>query len=63
MLDKKSICPVCGKHFFTDWEEECPICNWVYSFIQEEFPDDIKCENVMSLNQAKKAYAEGKKIH
>ena len=60
-LQESAKCPVCGVHTFTYWEEYCPICNWMYSFIQEEFPDDKKCENVMSLNEARKAYAEGRK--
>lgn len=62
-LPESAKCPVCGKHIFTEWDETCPICNWTYSFIQEEFPDDKKCENVMSLNEARKAYAEGREIY
>lgn len=57
-----SICPVCKQHYFTEMDEQCPVCGWMWSFIQEEFPDDKRCENVMSLNEAKQAYAEGKEI-
>ena len=58
----KRMCPVCGKHLFTEPMEECPICNWGNDIVQEDNPDWKGCFNFMSLKEAKKAYKEGKEI-
>lgn len=68
MKDKKSkgymkdICPVCGKsrvgHF-----EICPVCGWSNDFVQAEDPDFKHGDNSMSLNEAKKAWKEGREIY
>ena len=57
------LCPVCSKHTFYKWYEYCPVCNWCHSFLQEEFPNDKKYENIMSLNEAKEAYKKGEEIY
>lgn len=56
-------CPVCGNHFFVRPFEQCPICEWVNDEVQEEIPDLPRCGNHMSLDEAKKAYAEGIEIY
>ncbi len=56
------LCPVCKNHNFTEPFEDCPICNWANDIIQEEQPDLKNCGNFMSLNEAKKAYDEGRGI-
>ena len=57
------LCPVCGKYSFVEPFEECPVCNWTFDVYQEDYPDSKNCGNIMSLNEAKQAYKEGKKIH
>lgn len=61
-MAKEMLCPVCNKHTFREWYEYCPVCNWCHSFLQEEFPDDKKYENIMSLNEAKEAYEKCEEI-
>lgn len=56
------ICPVCGKYEFKEPFEECPVCNWMNDIVQAEHPDWSRCANIMSLNEARKAYAEGKEV-
>lgn len=57
------ICPVCKKHYFDDGFDVCPICGWTFDIVQEKYPDAKKLGNIMSLNEAKKAYAEGKEVY
>ena len=54
-------CPVCGKFEFDHHgsHDICEVCGWQDDSFQEEFPDEECCANQMSLNQAKRAYAEG----
>ena len=56
------ICPVCGKYEFKEPFEDCPICNWENDNVQTEFPDWAGCGNIMSLNEARKAYAEAERL-
>ncbi len=58
-------CPVCGKYFFEfeDSFEGCEVCGWIDSDYQEEYPDEGRLANRMSLREARKAYSEGKEIH
>lgn len=60
----KHKCPVCGKYEFPKEGslEICEVCKWQDDMFQEEFPDECCCANRMSLNEAKKAYAEGKPV-
>lgn len=55
-------CPVCGKHDFKEDNnfDICPVCGWENDGVQLDDPDFEGGANDMSLNQAKKAYAEGK---
>ena len=59
-VNNNNICPVCNKYLFQYDLEECPICGWVNDDYQEDFPE-LKGANSYSLNQAKQAYAAGKK--
>lgn len=63
-MTKGKICPVCGKHTFEEDDnfEICPVCGWEDDGIQRDDPDYDGGANHMSLNQAKKAWAEGKEI-
>lgn len=64
-MRKKGIkCPVCGKYKF--YEEDdfdvCPICMWENDEYQNKNPDYAGGANQMSLNEARKAYREGRKV-
>ena len=58
----KIKCPVCGKGIITEPFDECPVCGWADDPFQEEAPDEGGGNNTMSLNEARKAWKEGKKI-
>ncbi len=55
-------CPVCGRSELTDDGDVCEVCGWFHDIVQEAYPDEEDCENHMSLNQAKRAWAEGREI-
>ena len=63
-MNEGLICPVCGKHRFEyqDFYEIWPICGWEDDGLQREDPDFEGGANEMSLNQARKAWAKGKKV-
>lgn len=61
-MNNGDLCPVCKKHIFTLPFEECPVCDWCYDVYQESHPNCAKCGNIMSLNEAKEAYKNGKGI-
>lgn len=53
-------CPVCGYRTFEvvgDWDV-CPVCGWVSDPVQEAMPDDPTGGNGISLNDARKNFAE-----
>ena len=58
------LCPVCGKHKFKEQNsyEICPICNWEDDGVQVDDPDYAGGANQMSLNQARQAYKEDRKV-
>ena len=66
LIDGKVVfphrCPICGKHYFIEPFEECKVCNWAFDIVQEIEPDLKNCGNIMSFNEAVKAFAEGKQI-
>lgn len=55
-------CEVCGKIIKKDVYDqgECIYCGWNNCYINEEHPDSVAYPNLISLNKAKKLYAEGK---
>ena len=57
-------CPCCGNKTLTtrDEFEICGICGWEDDDVQSSDPDFAGGANDMSLNEAKKALAEGKPI-
>ena len=57
------LCPVCKSYNFTEPFEDCPVCGWCNDVVQEDIPDLGHCGNYMNLNEAKQAYAEGKKVY
>ena len=61
---KPHKCPVCWKTVFHDTAsfETCDVCGWTDDLFQEENPDEDCFANIMSLNEAKKAFAEGREI-
>lgn len=57
-------CPVCGKYEFEkeDDYDICEVCGWENEKYQADHPDEEDCSNHMSLNQARKAWAEGRPV-
>lgn len=67
-LDKKDeltstirLCACCGKGI-VDSYEICDVCGWQNDIVQNKHPDYKGGANYMSLNEAKKAFADGKEI-
>lgn len=61
---EKKKCKCCGNDTL-DIDSRfdiCDVCGWQNDEYQNENPDYEGGANKMSLNQAKKAYAEGKKV-
>ncbi|MBT0729893.1 CPCC family cysteine-rich protein [Rosenbergiella nectarea] len=58
------LCPCCNKYEFSEdgSYEICPVCKWEDDPVQEEDPTYGGGANVMSLSEARKAYAEGNKV-
>ena len=63
MKEYRHLCPVCKKFVFRIREMNCPICNWYNFELQEDIPDWKKMDNIMSLNEAREAYKEGREIY
>lgn len=63
-MSKKHKCPVCGQYEFEEFGsfDICEVCGWEDDAYQEKYPDEDCCANQMSLNEARKAWAEGRKI-
>lgn len=63
-MAEKVKCPVCGKFEFDDRDdyEICDICFWENEEYQITHPDKSGA-NRMSLNEARKAYREGRPIY
>ena len=55
-------CPVCGKYKFEKAGDHdiCEVCGWEDDLVQLNEPDEEECANCMSLNQARRAYANGR---
>lgn len=63
MRGLKRLYPCCDKYEFSEMGsyEICPVCDWGDDPMQENNPGYGGGANVMSLNEARKAYAEGYK--
>ncbi len=61
----KTPCPVCGKNEIESSSDLmiCPVCGWTRDAVQEEDEDWIGGNNLMSLKQAREAYAKGEPIN
>ena len=62
-MAEKVKCPVCGKHYFDERDDYdiCPTCYWENDAFQVKYPDRSDA-NRMSLNEARKAYREGRQV-
>lgn len=63
-MAEKHKCPVCGKYEFEERDslDYCDICGWCDDAIQLRQPDYRGGANKLSLNEARKAWAEGRPI-
>lgn len=58
-------CPCCGAPNEIDEEglyEICLVCGWEDDGYQRKFPDDTGANGKLTLNQARKLWAEGKTL-
>lgn len=66
MESKLEKCACCGSEEVPQGEKGlgyiCENCGWEKDGVQEDKPDFNGGANIMSLNEAKQAYKEGKKI-
>lgn len=58
----QEACPVCGLKGNGKPCHICTQCGWERELLQEECPDLAGGANVMSLNEARQAYKEGREI-
>ena len=63
-MNEKHKCPVCGQYEFPEEDsfDVCEVCGWEDDGLQENEPEYEGGANRMSLNQAKRAWAERKPI-
>lgn len=61
-LRTSKLCPVCGKQLLDDPYEICSVCGWENDPVQRKDPAFAGGANKMSLNEARIAYQEGRKI-
>lgn len=50
-------CPVCGEEIIRHHHDICGVCGWELDIIQVDDPDYWGGANILSLNDAKKAFA------
>lgn len=64
-MNTNHLCPCCKTFEFSEEGsyEICPVCNWEDDPVQQKKPDTSRGANKMTLCEAKKAYAEGKKVN
>lgn len=55
------LCACCGKEVVGLFDI-CGTCGWQNDSLQNNNPDYKRGANEMSLNEAKKAYAEGREV-
>ena len=61
MNTKEIKCPCCGKSTVSEYDI-CDICNWENDPVQRENPELKGGANEMSLNEAIRAFENGKKV-
>lgn len=64
MARNEHRCPVCNntEFPFRNSYYTCENCGWMDDAYQEDYPDEDGCANIMSLNEAREAYKNGKKV-
>ena len=64
-MAEKFRCECCWQHTLEAQDEYdiCEVCGWEEDPLQNEDPDYAGGANQMSLNQARKAWASGKKVY
>ncbi|MBC3537734.1 CPCC family cysteine-rich protein [Megasphaera hominis] len=62
--DEELVCPVCKQYYFefTNDFDICPVCGWENDGVQNDMPDYKGGANKMSLNEAREAYKQGRKV-
>ena len=60
-----TVCPCCGRYIFDEKGkyEICPVCGWEDDPVQRREPDLAGGANKLSLNEARKAWAEKEGSH
>lgn len=58
----RRICACCEKSV-VEFFDVCDVCGWQNDLLQNKKADYKGGSNQMSLNEAKKAYAEGREIY
>ena len=63
-MEKAKCCACCGQRTLPEnsFYEICTICGWQDDDIQNDDPNFEGGANDMSLNQAKMAYVQGRKV-
>lgn len=62
--DKTIKCPICGNLSFgeDDDYENCDVCGWENDPYQRRHPDETGANNQWTINDARRAWEEGKTI-
>jgi len=62
--DGMTLCPCCGKGIVEEGHEFdiCSVCGWEDDNYQFAHPDYRGGANAMSLNEARQAWREGRKV-
>ena len=55
-------CPCCSQSVVLPYDI-CDVCGWENDVVQLKHPDTGGGANTISLNEARKAYKEGKKVY
>lgn len=63
-FDENIPCPVCGEYTFEveDDFDICPVCGWENESLQYQNPDYKGGANGVSLNEARKMWANGQRV-
>lgn len=63
-MTEKHKCPVCGKYMFEERDsmDFCEVCGWFDDVLYEMNPNYRGGRSKLSLNEARKAYEEGRPL-
>lgn len=64
MMDLMHSCSCCSRYEFPEegCYEICPVCNWEDDPVRAEEPDYRGGANVMSLNEVREAFQQGRRV-